>query len=153
MVEKGKALGQGCSKDSFRGSSVYTRPQDFSLRLLSSTVRDLSACHQQDMRFGERTYPARPALHNNCSRSPYRRWVTMWSQFKAQGLAQTQIWRRAIVGVRRSGRILASSVLLIFTAFSISAWAQTTINAGDIVVVFGNAFGGSGGIYKIDPAT
>jgi hypothetical protein len=72
----------------------------------------------------------------------------MWSQFKEQELAQTGNSRRANTGVCRGGRILASSVLLIFTVFAISAWAQTTINQGDIVVVFANAFGGSGGIAK-----
>jgi len=44
-------------------------------------------------------------------------------------------------------------VFLMLTLYSASAWAQTPIKTGDIVVPFGNAFGGKGGILKIDGVT
>src|SRR5690348_5052847 len=51
------------------------------------------------------------------------------------------------------GRILGLPILLLLTVGSMSAWAQTTpINAGDIVVVFANAFG-DGAIFKVNPIT
>jgi len=44
-------------------------------------------------------------------------------------------------------------VLLLLTWSSVSAWAQVTINPGDILAVDGNTQGGSGGVIRIDPRT
>src|SRR5579883_3169035 len=46
---------------------------------------------------------------------------------------------------------LTASILLVLTVFAMSAVAQTTITPGDMVVVFGNAFGGAGGIIMVAP--
>ncbi len=51
------------------------------------------------------------------------------------------------------GRIPAFSILFLLTVGSISAQAQTTINQGDVVVVFAQFFGGFGAILKVDPIT
>src|SRR5260370_23924111 len=72
--------------------------------------------------------------------------------FKVRAGVQTKNSIIASHSAYRGGRILASSVLLILTLFSISAWAQVTVSPGDIVVTLPNAFGGSGGIVKVNSA-
>ena len=47
--------------------------------------------------------------------------------------------------------VLAPALLVLL--FASSLVSAVTINPGDILVVDGNALGGSGGIFKIDPAT
>src|SRR5207244_12701163 len=49
-------------------------------------------------------------------------------------------------------RVSAISVFLILILSSGSAWAQVTISPGDIVVSDGNAFGGAGGVIRVDPS-
>src|SRR3989454_2715697 len=44
-------------------------------------------------------------------------------------------------------------VLLLLTWSSVSAWAQVTINPGDILAVDPSTQGGSGGVIRIDPTT
>jgi len=77
----------------------------------------------------------------------------MRPQFKAQTLVQTKHTRCASPGMYRSRGLLALSVLLILTLGSIPAWAQVTLSPGDILVVDANAFGGTGGVIKVNPST
>jgi uncharacterized repeat protein (TIGR01451 family) len=53
----------------------------------------------------------------------------------------------------RCKALFLTVVSLALTLYSTSAWSQVTINPGDILAVDPNAFAGSGGVIRIDPAT